>query len=58
MYNALLAQMLDLDTPTGKYSNVYVYVEDDLFYPIKTVRKDKDGNYIIVCKNIKRAKPE
>ena len=54
MFNAKLQQMLASDSKSDQVSNIYVYIEDDLYYPIKTVRRDKDGNYIIVCKNIKR----
>ena len=58
MFNAKLAQMLDLDQAVGRASNVYVYVEGGLYYPIKTVKRDKDGNYIIVCKNIAKVESE
>ncbi len=40
-----------------KNNEVYVLIEDDLYYPIKEVIDDK-GNTIIVCKNIKRIKSE
>lgn len=52
MFNAELQQSLASNSKSDQVSDVYVYIEDDLYYPIKTVRRDKEGNYIIVCKNI------
>lgn len=40
-----------------KNDNVYVLIEDDLYYPIKEVIDEK-GNTVIVCKNIKKVRPE
>ena len=54
MFNAEIQQSLASDSKSDQVSNVYVYIEGDLYYPIKTIRRDKDGNYIIVCKNIKK----
>lgn len=58
MFNAQLVRLLKTDSLYDSDYDIYVYIEDDLYYPIKTVQRDKDGNYIIVCKNIKNAKPE
>ena len=58
MLTAQLAQMLESGTIIEKGSSVYIYIEGGLYYPIKSVHKDKDGNCIIVCKNIEKDKPE
>lgn len=58
MLTAQLAKMLELGTVIEKGSTVYVYIEGGLYYPIKSIHKDKDGNCIIVCKNIAKVESE
>lgn len=58
MLTAQLAQMLASGTVIEKGSSIYVYIEGGLYYPIKSIHKDKDGNCIIVCRDIQKDKPE
>ena len=47
----LLELLKALDPPD---SDVYVYIKNECYYPIQKVSKDRDGNIIIECKDIKR----